>query len=139
MTLEKSHEPHPGTPWIWRDPDTRWPLHTCSFCGSVTPEDAERLLLREKATASGSDWKYGWPHKFYIGDIDGQRWKFYSEHLTTASNFESLSSALEAILHIGFGYDAVGRLIFRAPNQGYQTWVHEGIHRGLPGLAPKDV
>lgn len=40
----------------------------CSYCGSLHPED---LLngLRNDATLHGADWKYGWPHKFYVDGI----------------------------------------------------------------------
>src|SRR3990172_5550282 len=36
---------------------------TCGYCGSVHPEDLLRELVAG-ATLGGSDWKYGWPHKF---------------------------------------------------------------------------
>lgn len=43
-------------------------FRTCSYCGSMHPEDLLNAL-RAGASASGSDWKYGWPHKFYIEGI----------------------------------------------------------------------
>lgn len=49
---------------------------TCNYCGSITPEYALRLLQITGQRYSGSDWKYGWPHKFYLDPF-----KFYSEHL----------------------------------------------------------
>lgn len=41
---------------------------TCEYCGCIHPED---LLdaLKAGATLGGSDWKYGWPHKFYVDAI----------------------------------------------------------------------
>lgn len=44
------------------------PYRTCSYDGSIHPEDLYNWLLKG-ATAGGSDWKYGWPHKFYIDNI----------------------------------------------------------------------
>jgi len=41
-----------------------WPM--CSFCGSITPADMIALMQTEGTEYSGSDWKYGFPHKFYI-------------------------------------------------------------------------
>jgi hypothetical protein len=38
---------------------------TCSYCGSVHPEDLLRIL-ENGGDLGGSDWKYGWPHKFYV-------------------------------------------------------------------------
>jgi hypothetical protein len=43
-------------------------FRTCSYCGSIHPEDLLNAL-RAGAKAGGSDWKYGWPHKFYIEGI----------------------------------------------------------------------
>lgn len=43
-------------------------FRTCSYCGSIHPEDLVKVLA-EGATLGGSDWKYGWPHKFYVHGI----------------------------------------------------------------------
>lgn len=61
----------------WRDPRPRediadpyeQPFRTCSYCGSINPEDLYRLLSEGNGTLSGSDWKYGWPHKFYLEGV----------------------------------------------------------------------
>ena len=52
-----------------RDSDGRlfsfW--RTCSYCDSMHPEDMIKLFAENKvASLSGSDWKYRYPHKFYI-------------------------------------------------------------------------
>lgn len=44
-------------------------LH-CDYCGSISVEDAIKYLKQPKTHFSGSDWKYGWPHKFYIEPIN---------------------------------------------------------------------
>lgn len=44
-------------------------LH-CSYCGSIYPADAARLLKVTGTQFSGADWKYGWPHKFYIEPVN---------------------------------------------------------------------
>jgi hypothetical protein len=44
------------------------PFRTCSFCGSMHPEDLLNWMQRG-AQVHGSDWKYGWPHKFYVDNI----------------------------------------------------------------------
>lgn len=57
----------------WRDaiPDSRYPtlpftpLRTCGYCGSLHPADLLAAIERG-AILSGSNWKYGWPHKFYV-------------------------------------------------------------------------
>lgn len=43
-------------------------FRTCSYCGSIHPEDLVDAL-KAGATLGGSDWKYGWPHKFYVDKI----------------------------------------------------------------------
>lgn len=45
-----------------------YPFRTCSYCGSIHPEDLIKFL-NEGAKLKGSDWKYGWPHKFYVENI----------------------------------------------------------------------
>lgn len=58
--------------FIWREtePDGRYPtlpqrLRKCGYCGSIHPEDLV-LAIERGAVLGGSDWKYGWPHKFYV-------------------------------------------------------------------------
>lgn len=43
---------------------------TCNYCGSIEPEKAIEFLKNPGSVFSGSDWKYGWPHKFYIDTIN---------------------------------------------------------------------
>src|ERR1017187_5102013 len=38
---------------------------TCSYCGSMHPADLLKFLI-EGAKLESADWKYGWPHKFYV-------------------------------------------------------------------------
>lgn len=38
----------------------------CPYCGSMEPVELADLIVQGKAIMSGSDWKYGWPHKFYV-------------------------------------------------------------------------
>jgi hypothetical protein len=70
----------------WRKPETEIradgylgkTFRTCSYCGSIHPEDLI-AYLEAGATLHGADWKYGWPHKFYVQNIPnplaGQRVK----------------------------------------------------------------
>jgi hypothetical protein len=44
------------------------PFRSCSYCGSIHPEDLLKVI-EQGATLGGADWKYGWPHKFYIDRI----------------------------------------------------------------------
>jgi hypothetical protein len=58
---------------VWRPPDltrepSASPFRTCGYCGSMHPEDLYHAL-RNGASLHGSDWKYGWPHKFYVENI----------------------------------------------------------------------
>lgn len=131
MTLERGHEPHPGTPWVWRDPDVLWSERTCSFCGSLPPEEFEHFLGREKVSAWGTPWRGGWPHKFYVEDDSGNRWKFYTEHLTIAPNFDELTERLALLMSVRFGYDLAGRLNFWAPSIGFTRTVVQGVPRDL--------
>lgn len=43
-------------------------LRHCSYCGSIHPEDLLKVLS-QGAALELSDFKHGWPHKFYVKDI----------------------------------------------------------------------
>lgn len=65
----------------WRKPDTSAsaspsPFQTCSFCGSIAPQDLYPFLLDPPAAFQMhmADWKYGWPHKLYIDGLPNP-WK----------------------------------------------------------------
>lgn len=49
-------------------PDAPQPFRSCSYCGSMHPLDLV-AALEAGASLGGSDWKYGWPHKFYVSGI----------------------------------------------------------------------
>jgi hypothetical protein len=79
----QAHRKH-GSPW-----------RTCSFCGSIHPEDLlarpEPDMMRSIDIGAGppvdvpnvtwADWKYGYPHKLYLDYGPGLNAKFYSVHL----------------------------------------------------------
>jgi hypothetical protein len=44
-------------------------FRTCSYCGSIAPEDLLAAFRAGGVTLDGSDWKYGFPHKFYVRGI----------------------------------------------------------------------
>lgn len=52
-------------------------IKTCSYCGSISVEDAIKFLKQPGTQFSGSDWKYGWPHKFYIEPVNPDKEKLY--------------------------------------------------------------
>lgn len=58
-----SDSPFRYGPWNWREPSHEEHYRTCSFCGSVSPED---LAAEPTWRADWADRKYGWPHKFYV-------------------------------------------------------------------------
>jgi len=120
----KGSEVHPGTPWIWRLPDSSWPRTTCSFCGGLNPEEVVEMLNSDIECA-GSDWKNSWPHKFYFW-ANGGTWKFYSEHLTELkqSEFDVVTSLISKHLNITFKYDEVGAMMFTAPWYNYKSERH---------------
>lgn len=84
-------------PHRWREPDHyntlarergeahgpyAYPYRTCSYCGSIHPEDLIGFLEKGNARLDRADMKYGWPHKFYCAvpnPIAGQTVKIGSE------------------------------------------------------------
>ena len=114
-------------------------LAVCDYCGSMTPQDAIRILKEEHSNGSGADWKYGWPHKFYLTGANDKGIKFYSNHLydTTPEEFKELSDLIAKRLGIRFGMDERG-LKYRAPYSDYQTWFGTGYDDMAPKV-PEDM
>lgn len=48
-----------------------YPFKTCGYCGSMSAEDLYRFMTDgvTPVRLDMADWKYGWPHKFYIEGI----------------------------------------------------------------------
>lgn len=114
---------------VWLPPRTEYadrPYRSCGYCGSVHPEDLLKLLA-DGARLGGSDWKNGWPHKFYIREKDGApslNGKFYSEHfLDEGYSPETLAQLADAVeKHGGIRFEVEsGRLKYHAPSHGYQA------------------
>jgi hypothetical protein len=59
----------PDSAWRAPWPDDGGPYaytyRTCNYCGSMHPEDLAKAL-EAGAEIDMADWKYGWPHKFYV-------------------------------------------------------------------------
>lgn len=138
--MSKVHESYR---WSWR------PDGTCSYCGSITPELAVRALITRGTRYSGADWKYGWPHKFYldipleggpcqteigisykggvetpiIGTKGYDHRKFYNSHLLDANPevVEDFSELASRLLGVRFMIDDKG-LSYSSVGRGWQTW-----------------
>jgi hypothetical protein len=53
-------------PWSKLQSGQPRPYPSCWYCGSLHPQSLYQLLTAGEATLHGADWKYGWPHKFYV-------------------------------------------------------------------------
>lgn len=58
----------------WRAPEparqpSGVPFRTCNYCGSISAEDLVAYSKIVTLTFEQADWKYGWPHKFYVTGI----------------------------------------------------------------------
>jgi len=42
----------------------------CNYCGSLDSVELAELIKNKQATLHGADWKYGYPHKFYVKIIN---------------------------------------------------------------------
>lgn len=104
-----------GNEFAWRDPkpmegkgNEKHVIHharTCDYCGSIHPED---LMKIEGLKLSLADFKYGWPHKFYIeeGTLNGQPvWgKWYNAHLQDEGMDDETFNALCDLLFRACGH-----------------------------------
>lgn len=111
----------------WCKPDEHRPFRHCSYCGSMHPFDLIELLEASKIKLSGSDWKYGWPHKFYIDGLGGLKlWgKWYNKHLYDLDGelFAKLAKLLDTHTNILFEpKDSNGKFSYLAPYAGYQKY-----------------
>jgi hypothetical protein len=125
------------------------PFRRCDYCGSIHPEDLIKFL-GEGATLDGADWKYGWPHKFYVRGIRNQYvgdvarvgtsfsagketailgappkfcWsKWYNEHIMDEGYDDEARGALLSLLEqSGITFKIQdGRLIHISPSFGFQ-------------------
>lgn len=50
---------------------------SCGYCGSMNPVELAELIETGKAIIGGSDWKYGFPHKFYVKVINPEPDKLF--------------------------------------------------------------
>jgi hypothetical protein len=96
---------------------THWESDGCSYCGSMRVSLAIELLKTPGTDYSGADWKYGWPHKFYIGGR-----KFYNNHLEDATpeelvEFSKLSEEL-----LGISWDIGEKGVRWKAVPGTQKW-----------------
>lgn len=102
---------HEGAPFSTIQP-IRWeerPKHStyrhCSYCGSLHPEDMV-AILEKGARLELSDFKYGWPHKFYVVGCPGafDQFKWYNEHLVDLKDeqFVRITKIIEQRTRIQF-------------------------------------
>lgn len=103
----------------WKSRDGS-PYQHCSYCGSIHFDNV-RQIISEGGQLSGSDWKYNYPHKFYVMPKNGGQYKFYITHLQDLSDqeFQPFSILLYAATHIEFTRKD-GKLFYSAPYYGYQ-------------------
>jgi len=74
--------------------------------------DAHFEAMRHWKGLDGADWKYGWPHKFYL--VPGHA-KFYSQHLADLDGeaFDRVAAVIVAFGRVEFSKDDQGRLGYR--------------------------
>lgn len=125
----------------WRE-DRDGQALRCRYCGSIKVEDAIKFLKQPGTHFSGADWKYGWPHKFYLEPVNpeaekvvevgsqsengtttpimGKRphlhYKFYNSHLkeATEEQLKEFSELSTKAFGIAWGRDDKG-VFYRAP------------------------
>lgn len=102
MTSEnRAHDKDPTAfgfqPVTWQRPTDARPFRTCSYCGSIHPQDLLEML-QAGDTLELADLKHGWPHKFYTSEYN----KFYSLHMIDAEEAFADLAALIAPAGVEF-------------------------------------
>lgn len=72
------------------------PFRRCSYCGSIHPEDLIRLL-GEGAELHGADWKYGWPHKFYVEGIPNKTTEVVAKVGSTTKVIDGVATTVNTL------------------------------------------
>lgn len=128
MGEEQAITCHEGAPFAGVNGPTRWEERSysgyrhCSYCGSLHPQDL-RAILEAGGKLSGSDWKYGWPHKFYVHPIGGGMLKWYNAHLRDMSEEELAAFAPLLLEYSGIKFvREEGTLMCYASYYGYQRY-----------------
>lgn len=100
----------------------------CRFCGSISPRNL-MTYLAAGADLHGADWKYGWPHKFYISGkgVPRGQVKWNNKHLLdldddTFAEFSEILMRYSGIYFARMKDNRAGtvELGWRAPYHGYQ-------------------
>ena len=91
----------------------------CSYCGSLSVEDVLKFLQQPGTMFSGCDWKYGWPHKYYIEPLNPEASK--ETPVGTSSHREDGTEA-----------DGTG------PHEYWTCWAHGDHVNGFTCTCPKD-
>ena len=126
----------------WRDDGT------CSYCGSLSPEKLLGYLSSETTRLSGSDWKYGWPHKFYITAVNPDADKLVQvgtesvwhgeEHIVTPiiGHRETLNLKWynEHLGDDGYDDEAMRKLLFALTTHSGIEWIRD--EKGIRYKAP---
>ena len=126
---------------VWRPAErTREPYgvahRTCGYCGSIHPADLVAYLENSDLTVKlgGSDWKYGWPHKFYVRNVPnllaGQMVKIGSTSLPTGKEPSGDDRARytnwrQEARYGGMGWEA--DLLQPAPAFAHAKWYNEHL------------
>ena len=130
---------------VWRDadPDRRdtcecgyervgpygYPFRTCRYCGSIHLGDFADWCAKAPVTLGGTDWKYGWPHKFYVEGIpnplvgqsvDSTSTGWWVDHEPAASDLEEARSHLTGEIVVNV-YAAENK---RTGGYGWQICAH---------------
>ncbi len=99
-------------------------IKTCCHCGSIDAGSALVALVTNDTQYSGSDWKYGYPHKFYFVIPGFGQAKFYSKHLRDATEDQLIlwNRLAHNTVQVTFEFEAETRKMFyRAPYSGFQS------------------
>ncbi len=101
-------------PIYWRQPDPQgrsfrddnpygspygYPFQTCAQCGSLSARDLFRYLTDAdlRVLLDMADWKYGWPHKFYVEGIPNPK---VGQQVSAGSRYGPGDNGKEMIVHL---------------------------------------
>ena len=102
----------------------------CSYCGSMSVEEALELLKTRGTEYTGCDWAYGWPHQFRL---NGR--KFYSVHLRDATDEQLAAWNLVAKPLLGIGFAETAPRLVRAVRERLPTRPAPSVLLPVAGLA----
>lgn len=131
-----ANSPFFGVPIVWHEPEDSpngRPFRSCSYCGSIHPEDLVKFL-EAGGEPHQADWKFGYPHKFYIEKVPNPRageecemgWRDQKPIMGPAPQYLFIKWYNDHLLDAGYDAEAHDKIFDALKPSGVLFFMQEG-------------